>query len=98
MLSDTSTSVNPMSARKLGHSTSMPLPFISVARAMMPKWRMGFSHVMGCSQAGMASTGVSDPESTDSGGLMKNAVIMDCCADLVNVATNVQVGGASGGE
>ena len=76
MLSDTSTTVNPISARKFGQSTSMPLPFINAARAMMPKWRMGFSQVTGCIQAGMASTGVSEPESTASGGLMKNAVIM----------------------
>jgi hypothetical protein len=43
-------------------------------RTMLAKRWIGFSTVKGYSQPGMASTGLSAPDSEESGGLTKNAV------------------------
>ena len=56
---------------------------------MIPKCRMGLNTVIGCIQCGMASTGVSAPESEASGGFTKKLISCACWADWVNVAIKV---------
>jgi len=62
------------STTKFGQSSASPLCFTSTPRAMSPKWRNGFSQVMGCSQCGMASTGVSDPDNDANGAGQRAAL------------------------
>ena len=85
MLNDTSTTVNAKSARKFGHSVSIPLPFNIAPREIMPKCWMGLNCATGWSHLGIASTGVNAPESEVSGGFTKNSVSCACRADFVNV-------------
>ena len=84
-LSVSSTAVKAASASMCGQTAVRPLPFISTDRVIMPKCRIGLSTVSGCIHCGIASTGVSAPESEASGGLTKKAINCACCADFVNV-------------